>query len=95
MSVAINDPSDNDVFPDAGDDDWTAHVTIDCADSVDGLLYDYNPNNLYQSTGPICTGGPDSNGMYTWQVPFGNQDLTGISANDALLIFCYDVANGN
>jgi hypothetical protein len=96
MSVTINDPADNDVFPDSPND-WTAYVSIGCADSVDGMLYDFNSGQLYQTSGngPVCISGPDSNGQYTWQVPFGNQDLTAISKNDSLLIYCYDVETGD
>lgn len=88
MSVTITDPPNNSVFPDPGSNDWIATVTINSADAVDGVLLDYNPNSngAYPSTGPSVSG-PDSNGLYTWEVPFPHN---GIAKGNPLVIYCYD-----
>jgi hypothetical protein len=86
MSVAITDPPANEYFP--YDEGWAATATIDFDDAVDGVLIDYNTNDVYPSPGPSCSGGPDSSGLYTWQVPF-NHDAN-IVEGDPLLIYCYD-----
>jgi hypothetical protein len=93
MSVAITDPPDNSDFPDQPGDPWTATATISNDDAVDGVLLDYTTDDMYPSPGPSPSGGPDSNGLYTWQVPFSPD---GVTAGDFLLIYCYDAElNGN
>lgn len=88
MAVTITDPPNDGAFPDPGSNNWTATTTIDNADAVDGVLIDYNTNLMYPSPGPSCTGGPDANGLYWWQVPF--QPDANIQAGHLLEIYCYD-----
>lgn len=87
MSVQIADPPDNSAFP--YDEGWTATATIGSNDAVDGVLIDYNTNEVYPSPGPSGNG-PDADGLYTWQVPFSGQDLSDIKQGHSLVIYCYD-----
>jgi len=93
MSVTITDPLDNDEFPDPNAYNWTVTATIDSADSLDGLLYDYTTGELYMCDDPTCINGPDENGLYTWELSFS--DTTGIREGDALFIYVYDEATGD